>query len=109
MYRQARRFSAATQRPDITQLIHGENHMKAAIFQGAQKPLTIEQIDIDEPQEHEVLLRMVATGVCHSDLHFTEGLWPHPAPAVLGHEGAGIVEKVGNGVTYLKPGDHVIS
>ncbi|HEV3109884.1 MAG TPA: Zn-dependent alcohol dehydrogenase [Candidatus Binataceae bacterium] len=83
--------------------------MKAAIFQGAQKPLTIEQIDIDEPQEHEVLLRMVATGVCHSDLHFTEGLWPHPAPAVLGHEGAGIVDKVGKAVTYVKPGDHVIS
>ena len=54
-------------------------------------------------------MRTVATGVCHSDLHFAEGLWPHPAPAVLGHEGAGVVEKVGKAVTYLKPGDHVIS
>jgi S-(hydroxymethyl)glutathione dehydrogenase / alcohol dehydrogenase len=83
--------------------------MKAAIFHGANQPLTVEQVDIDEPQDHEVLVRTVATGVCHSDLHFAEGLWPHPAPAILGHEGAGIVEKVGNGVTYLKPGDHVIS
>ena len=83
--------------------------MKAAIFHGANKPLTVEQIDIDEPREHEVLVRTVATGVCHSDLHFVEGLWPHPAPAVLGHEGAGIVEKAGKGVTYVKPGDHVIS
>jgi S-(hydroxymethyl)glutathione dehydrogenase/alcohol dehydrogenase len=83
--------------------------MKAAVFHGANKPLTVEQIDIDEPREHEVLVRTVATGVCHSDLHFAEGLWPHPAPAVLGHEGAGIVEKAGKGVTYVKPGDHVIS
>ncbi len=83
--------------------------MKAAIFHGANQPLTVEQVEVDEPQEHEVLVRTVATGVCHSDLHFAEGSWPHPAPAVLGHEGAGIVEKVGKSVTYLKPGDHVIS
>ena len=56
-----------------------------------------------------MLVRTVATGVCHSDLHFVEGLWPHPTPAVLGHEAAGIVERVGSEVTYLKPGDHVIS
>ena len=89
--------------------IRGEQIMKAAIFHGANKPLTVEQIDIDEPRDHEVLVRTVATGVCHSDLHFAEGLWPHPAPAVLGHEGAGIVEKAGKGVSYVKPGDHVIS
>jgi S-(hydroxymethyl)glutathione dehydrogenase / alcohol dehydrogenase len=83
--------------------------MKAAIFHGAHQPLTVEQIDIDEPLDQEVLVKMAATGVCHSDLHFTEGLWPHPAPAVLGHEGAGVVERVGKNVTYVKPGDHVIS
>jgi S-(hydroxymethyl)glutathione dehydrogenase/alcohol dehydrogenase len=83
--------------------------MKAAIFHGANQPLTIEQVDIDEPQDHEVLVKTAASGVCHSDLHFVEGLYPHPAPAILGHEAAGIVEKVGRAVTYLKPGDHVIS
>jgi S-(hydroxymethyl)glutathione dehydrogenase/alcohol dehydrogenase len=80
--------------------------MKAAIFHGPGKPLSIEEIQIDEPREHEVLVRTVATGVCHSDLHFVEGLWPHPTPAVLGHEAAGIVERVGSEVTYLKAGDH---
>jgi S-(hydroxymethyl)glutathione dehydrogenase/alcohol dehydrogenase len=83
--------------------------MKAAVFHGPHQPLTIEQLDVDDPREHEVLVRTVASGVCHSDLHFVEGLYPHPAPAVLGHEAAGIVERVGSAVTYLKPGDHVIS
>ncbi|HXN84496.1 MAG TPA: alcohol dehydrogenase catalytic domain-containing protein, partial [Candidatus Binataceae bacterium] len=83
--------------------------MKAAVFRTPHQPLTIEDIDIDDPQDHEVLLRTAATGVCHSDLHFVEGLYPHPVPAILGHEAAGIVEKVGKSVTYLKPGDHVIS
>ena len=56
----------------------------------------------------EVLLRVTACGVCHSDLHFVDGLYPYPAPAVLGHEAAGIIEEVGKQVTYVKPGDHVI-
>ena len=83
--------------------------MKAAVFHRPNQPLTIEQIDIDDPQAHEVLVRTAATGVCHSDLHFVDGLYPHPAPAILGHEAAGVVEKVGSAVTYLKAGDHVIS
>ncbi len=83
--------------------------MKAAIFRGINQPLTIEQIDVDRPNGREVLVRTEAAGVCHSDLHFIEGLWPFPPPAVLGHEAAGIVEEVGDQVTYLKPGDHVIS
>jgi S-(hydroxymethyl)glutathione dehydrogenase/alcohol dehydrogenase len=83
--------------------------MKAAVFHGPQQPLTIEEVDIDEPQEHEALVRLAATGVCHSDLHAVDGLWPQPAPAVLGHEGAGIVEGVGSAVTYVQSGDHVIS
>ena len=83
--------------------------MKAAIFHGVNEPLTIEQVDIDKPGPREVLVRTVASGVCHSDLHFIEGLYPYPPPAVLGHEAAGIVEEVGDQVTYVKPGDHVIS
>ncbi|MFZ0660739.1 MAG: Zn-dependent alcohol dehydrogenase, partial [Candidatus Binataceae bacterium] len=57
----------------------------------------------------EVKIRTVASGVCHSDLHFVDGLYPYAAPAVLGHEAAGIVEEVGRQVTYVKPGDHVIA
>src|SRR5690348_9409308 len=83
--------------------------MKAAVFHGPKQPLTIEQVDIDDPLEHEVLVRTAATGVCHSDLHFVDGFYPYPAPAVLGHEAAGVVEKVGKAVTYLKAGDHVIA
>ena len=83
--------------------------MKAAIYHGANKPLTIEQVDIDDPKEREVLVRTVASGVCHSDLHFVDGLYMWPTPAILGHEAAGVVEKVGSQVSYLKPGDHVIA
>src|SRR5271169_6619534 len=82
--------------------------MKAAVFHGPGQPLTIEQVDIDEPKEREVVVRTVASGVCHSDLHFVDGLYMWPTPAVLGHEAAGVVEKVGSQVSYVKPGDHVI-
>jgi len=83
--------------------------MKAAVFHGPNQPLKIENVEIDEPREREVLMRTVASGVCHSDLHFVDGLYPFPPPAVLGHEGAGIVEKIGSQVAYVKPGDHVIA
>jgi len=83
--------------------------MKAAVFHGAKQPLTIEEVEIDSPLDREVLVRTVASGVCHSDLHFVDGYYPYPAPAVLGHEAAGVVEEVGKGVSYLKPGDHVIA
>jgi S-(hydroxymethyl)glutathione dehydrogenase/alcohol dehydrogenase len=82
--------------------------MKAAIFHGPHQPLTIESVDIDKPMGREVVVRTVASGVCHSDLHFVDGLYPLPPPAILGHEAAGIVEDVGDQVTYVKPGDHVI-
>jgi len=69
----------------------------------------IDDLDVDLPQEHEVLVRTCACGVCHSDLHFRQGKWTgFPLPVVLGHECAGVVEKVGSQVTYLKPGDHVV-
>src|SRR6266851_6101664 len=84
--------------------------MKAAVFHGPNQPLTIESVDIDDQvQDREVLLRTVASGVCHSDLHFVDGYYPFPAPAVLGHEAAGVVEEVGKAVSYVKSGDHVIA
>jgi len=83
--------------------------MKAAVFHGPNQPLNIEDVDIDKPREREVLVRTVASGVCHSDLHFVDGFYPFPAPAVMGHEAAGVVEQVGRDVSYLAPGDHVIA
>ena len=82
--------------------------MKAAVFHGPNQDLTIEQVEIDDPMPNEVLVRTVGSGVCHSDLHFVDGFYPFPAPAILGHEAAGVVEKVGSAVTYVQPGDHVI-
>ena len=82
--------------------------MKAAVMYEVGKPLQVENVTLDEPQTNEVLVKIVATGVCHSDLHFMKGEMPAPTPVVPGHEGAGIVEKVGPGVTTLQPGDHVV-
>ncbi|MBI5618064.1 MAG: Zn-dependent alcohol dehydrogenase [Gammaproteobacteria bacterium] len=64
-------------------------------------------VDLDPPKAGEVMIKMKATGVCHSDLSVINGTIPSPFPVVLGHEGAGIVEQVGEGVTHVKPGDHV--
>src|SRR5580692_346184 len=85
--------------------------IEAAIFRKPHEPLTIEKIELDEPMPREVLVRTVATGVCHSDLHVVDGVgrWPLDRPIVLGHEGAGIVEAVGRDVTTVKPGDHVVA
>lgn len=82
--------------------------MKAAVLYEPRKPMAIETIQLDEPRDGEVLVRIAAAGVCHSDYHVMIGEWTSPLPAVLGHEGAGVVEKVGAGVTRMKPGDHVI-
>lgn len=83
--------------------------MKAAVFREVGKPLEIEEVAISKPGPREVLIRTAAAGVCHSDLHFIEGLYPAQTPIVLGHESAGIVEQVGTEVEYVKPGDHVIT
>lgn len=85
--------------------------MKAAVFRKTHAPLTIESVEIDKPWGREVLVRTVATGVCHSDLHVVDGLgrWPLDRGIVLGHEGAGVVEAVGSDVTTLRPGDHVVA
>lgn len=83
--------------------------MKAAVLHAPNQPLTIEDVTIDKPGPREVLIRTAVAGLCHSDLHFIEGKYPWPVPAVLGHESAGVVEAVGPDVTYVKPGDHVIT
>ena len=83
--------------------------MKAAVLFEAQKPLVIEDVGISKPGRREVLIRTVAAGLCHSDLHFIDGVWPYPMPVILGHESAGVVEQVGDEVSYVKPGDHVIT
>jgi S-(hydroxymethyl)glutathione dehydrogenase/alcohol dehydrogenase len=83
--------------------------MKAAVLREVGKPLQIEDVQIDKPGPHEVLIRTAAAGVCHSDLHFIEGSYPTPLPTVLGHESAGVVEAVGAEVRTVKPGDHVIT
>ena len=83
--------------------------MKAAVLYEPNTPLQIEDVTVNKPGPHEVLLRTAVAGLCHSDLHFMEGLYPHPLPAVLGHESAGIVEAVGSEVRYVQPGDHVVT
>ena len=82
---------------------------RAAVAWAAGKPLEVEEIDLDGPKVGEVLIRNVATGVCHTDAFTLSGEDPEGKfPAVLGHEGGAIVEEVGTGVTSVKPGDHVI-
>ena len=83
--------------------------MKAAVLIEPGKPLEIEQVNIAKPGPHEVLIRTAACGLCHSDLHFIEGTYPHPLPAIPGHEAAGIVEAVGSEVRTVKVGDAVIT
>ena len=82
---------------------------QAAVFRGIREPVGIETVTVDEPRGREVLVRTVAAGVCHSDLHVVEGTIRMPPPVALGHEGAGVVEAVGEDMTELKPGDHVVA
>ncbi|MGH2458148.1 MAG: Zn-dependent alcohol dehydrogenase [Chloroflexota bacterium] len=82
--------------------------MKAAVLYEAGQPIQIEDLTIENPHAGEVMVRVAAGGVCHSDLHVMNGDLTAPLPIVLGHEGAGIVEKVGDGVTDFQPGDHVV-
>ena len=85
--------------------------MQAAVFRKVHEPLTIESVDVDKPWGREVLVRTVATGVCHSDLHVVDGIgrFALDRPIVLGHEGSGVVEAVGPDVTTVRPGDHVVA
>lgn len=81
---------------------------RAAVLYEAGRPAVIEEITLDPPQQGEILVRMQAAGVCHSDLHVCDGLVPEPMPLVLGHEGTGVVADVGQGVNGLRPGDRVV-
>jgi S-(hydroxymethyl)glutathione dehydrogenase/alcohol dehydrogenase len=82
---------------------------RAAVAHAAGKPLTIEMVDLEGPQAGEVLVELKATGICHTDKYTLSGEDPEGMfPAILGHEGAGIVREVGAGVTSVRPGDHVI-
>jgi S-(hydroxymethyl)glutathione dehydrogenase / alcohol dehydrogenase len=82
--------------------------VRAAVLDRIGEPLVIEELELDGPRAGEVLVRLAASGVCHSDLHNQQGVHPPPIPVVLGHEGAGIVESVGAGVAHVAPGDHVV-
>ena len=83
--------------------------MKAAVLSEQPGELVIEDLSIDKPGPGEVLMQTVGAGLCHSDLHFMEGLFRSQLPIVLGHESAGIVQAVGDGVDYVKKGDHVVA
>ena len=78
------------------------------MFWGPGRPFTVEEVDLEEPRPHEVLVRMVASGICGTDLHSVKGEFRRPTPMVLGHEGAGVVEAVGSTVEDLAPGDEVV-
>jgi S-(hydroxymethyl)glutathione dehydrogenase/alcohol dehydrogenase len=83
--------------------------MKAALFVGVNEPISVEDVTPVPPGPRDVVLRIGASGVCHSDLSMVDGTLPCPVPAILGHEGAGTVEAVGSDVTSVKVGDRVIS
>src|SRR4051812_12207803 len=84
--------------------------IRAAVLEDFGQPLVVQEIDLAEPKAGEVLVRLHACGVCHTDMYTASGADPSGyAPAVLGHEGAGVVEEVGEGVTSLAPGDHVVT
>jgi aryl-alcohol dehydrogenase len=82
--------------------------ISAAVCRGPKVPLSLETLDLEEPRDEEVLVRIVSTGVCHTDIVVRDGHLPTPPPVVLGHEGAGVVEKVGSRVSKVAPGDHVV-
>jgi S-(hydroxymethyl)glutathione dehydrogenase / alcohol dehydrogenase len=84
--------------------------IRAAVLEQFGAPLVVQEVDLAEPRAGEVLVRLVACGVCHTDLYTASGADPSGyAPTVLGHEGAGVVERVGEGVTMVQPGDHVVT
>ncbi|WP_066903016.1 NDMA-dependent alcohol dehydrogenase [Millisia brevis] len=81
---------------------------KAAVVYEFGKPIEIEELELDKPREGEVLIRYLYGGLCHSDIHIAHGDLPGRLPMILGHEGAGVIEEVGPGVTRVKPGDRVV-
>src|SRR3954468_1539502 len=96
--------------PDATAVHSAAMRIRAAVLEAFGEPLQVQEVDLAEPRAGEVLVRLVACGVCHTDLYTASGADPSGyVPTVLGHEGAGVVERVGEGVTLLSPGDHVVT
>ena len=83
-------------------------NITAAVLQTPGQPMALEELTLDDPRPGEAVVELTGTGVCHTDLAFSHGHWPFPVPAVLGHEGAGIVVAVGAGVSEVAEGDHVV-
>jgi S-(hydroxymethyl)glutathione dehydrogenase/alcohol dehydrogenase len=83
--------------------------MRAALLRQSPGWLDLADIEVDKPGPHEVLIHTAAAGLCHSDLHFIEGKYPARTPIVVGHESAGVVEAVGSEVSYVQPGDHIVT
>src|SRR4051812_3452496 len=84
--------------------------VRAAVLEDFGAALAVQEVELAEPRAGEVLVRLVTCGVCHTDLYTASGADPSGyAPTVLGHEGAGVVERVGEGVASLRPGDHVVT
>ncbi|MFD9392776.1 NAD(P)-dependent alcohol dehydrogenase [Streptomyces sp. NPDC060000] len=81
---------------------------RAAVVESGGAPFTVSEVVLDDPAPHEAVVRLVAAGLCHTDLGVASGGLPFPLPGVLGHEGAGVVEAVGSAVTGVAPGDHVV-
>ncbi|CAG0932335.1 partial NDMA-dependent alcohol dehydrogenase, partial [Planctomycetaceae bacterium] len=82
-------------------------NIQAAVLHAPNTTFSIETLTLDEPRAGEAQVKIAACGVCHSDYHLASGTTRHPMPVVCGHEGAGVVEAVGAGVTRVQPGDHV--
>ncbi|HCX63684.1 MAG TPA: aryl-alcohol dehydrogenase, partial [Eubacteriaceae bacterium] len=82
--------------------------IKAAVVRKPGEEFAFEELELQDPKETEVLVKIAACGVCHTDAVARDQLIPVPLPAVLGHEGSGVVEKVGSAVRDVKPGDHVV-
>src|SRR5215212_7103636 len=95
-------------RPLPPRILHAAMKARGAIFRAPTEPLEVVELDLEEPRAGEVLVRMAAVGVCGSDLHVLKGEWPRPVPMVLGHEGTGTVEALGEDVTGLAVGDRVV-
>ena len=82
--------------------------MKAAICREFGKPLVIEEVELLPPRSGEVQVKLAACAICHSDILYTEGAWGGELPAIYGHEASGVVESIGEGVTSVQTGDHVL-
>lgn len=107
------RFSSASHGPEsrtwwLRRRPYDSAELRAAILREPGQPLRVEEVELARPQTGEARVRVAAAGVCHSDYHYMKGDLETALPAVLGHEGAGVVEEVGPGVTNIQPGDHVV-